>query len=753
MTVDDLLAALRSLPDGPMAPNEEQCQVMAHNDGPLWVIAGPGTGKTLALILRCLRLLCVDGLDPESIVLTTFTRKAAAQLDQRLRLMLRRLAVFIPEAGRIDVSRLRLGTIHSLCWDLLTESPGSAYRHLRLLDETERLFLVYTHSRICKEETADPALLHLLAWADNPDTPRPLSALPSRWQRARTFVDLLQRVVEDRVDGTRLGAAQPHLALLAAAIADYEGILREHHVTDYTLVQQHALEFLSSSAGHDLLQGTGERAGIRHVIVDEYQDTNPLQAALYRALAAVPPHHLCVVGDDDQALYRFRGGTVASMVRFADECAHAWPGCGVLPVSLEQTYRSHPAIVQLCNTAITAAPAMRRPGARVAGKAALRATRPASPEGPVIWAIRGKTADEVAATFAGLLHCLVAQGVLSSVAQCALLARSVKETPLALRPYLEALRASAIPVAASRSPKDHMVYQSAIGVLSRVLDPDARLLLAISADRESGLAAYIRACRDTCDAQGLTAFAREMKFWLNSSQDAWRDQTLSHILEYILNAPVCMQALEHDEAALAAAHLLRQKVAAYGRIVEEGRRGLPRPGVGDGVYDGWVKRVYRLLFRELYEARASDVDDAIPLLPVDAMPVLTIHRAKGLEFPAVAVVVGERGAHPERTHRLERAVLPYRRDVTEADDPITYLGGGDDERARQDKERLAYVAYSRARDLLFLLVPDSRWEAPPAAGLCGERAVFTRYVREWPQPQGRRRHSSFMEGTIHGLFE
>jgi DNA helicase-2/ATP-dependent DNA helicase PcrA len=753
MTVDDLLDGLRALPHGPITPNEEQCQVMVHNDGPLWVIAGPGTGKTLALIVRCLRLMCVDGVAPESIVLTTFTRKAANQLDQRLRVMLRRLAAFFPEVGEIDISRLRLGTIHSICWDLLTESPGSACRHMRLLDETERLFLVYTHSRICKEDKADPGLLKLLAWADNPDAPRRMDVLPSRWQRARTFIDLLQRVVEDRVDGARLIAAQPHLALLTAAIADYERILGDHHVTDYTLVQQQALDFLSSAAGHDLLHGNADRAGIRHVIVDEYQDTNPLQAALYRALAAVPPHHLCVVGDDDQALYRFRGGTVASMVRFADDCTRAWPGCSVSPVSLSQTYRSHPAIVNLCNTAITSSLAMQRPGARVAGKAALRPTRLAHPDGPVVWAIRGKNANEVAANFAGLMRCLVAQGVLSSVSQCALLARSVKETTLALGPYIAALRASAIPVASSRSPKDHVVYQSAIGVLSKVLDPNARLLMAITADHESGLGTYIRTSRDVCDHQGLTEFAGEMHSWLVSSQDACRDQTLSHILEYILNTSVCMQAIDRDESAVAVAHMLRQKVAAYGRIVEEGRRGLPRPRDVDGVYDGWVKRVYRLLLRELSEARASDRDDAAPLLSVDAMPVLTIHRAKGLEFPAVAVVVGERGNHPDRTYRLERAVLLYRRDVNLPCDPITYLGGDDDERAIQDNERLAYVAYSRARDLLFLLVPDSRWDTPPAAGLCGARATFDQYVREWPQPQGRRRHSSLSEGKMHGLFE
>src|SRR5258708_29092199 len=116
--------------------------------------------------------------------------------------------------------------------------------------------------------------------------------------------------------------------------------LRQRHFTDQTLIQQQALELLRSPEGNSWIQS------VQYVVVDEYQDTNPLQAALYRALAAAPPHNLCVVGDDHQALYRFRGGTVGCLVHFAEECQRAWPTYDERQLSLAKNYRSQPSVLE-----------------------------------------------------------------------------------------------------------------------------------------------------------------------------------------------------------------------------------------------------------------------------------------------------------------------------------------------------------------------------------------------------------------------
>ena len=213
MTLDELLAALRSLPHRAVTPNDAQLAVMCYDGGPLWVVAGPGTGKTEAINLRCLRLLCVDGIPPECIVFTTYTRKAARQLENRLHFTLAALGERFPDIRQIDASRMRLGTLHSICWDLLTETPASPFRHLRRLDELERAFFVRTQSRICRYIDA-PELLHMLAWARNPDQPATSQALPSPSERGRIFVELCQRLVEDQVDRDRLAQHVPSAAPL-----------------------------------------------------------------------------------------------------------------------------------------------------------------------------------------------------------------------------------------------------------------------------------------------------------------------------------------------------------------------------------------------------------------------------------------------------------------------------------------------------------------------------------------------------------
>src|SRR5262249_11573855 len=154
--------------------------------------------------------------------------------------------------------------------------------------------------------------------------------LPAPWKRAQMFITMYERLVNDQVDRARFADSRPAFKMLIQLVEEYEAALHDRHFTDQTLIQQQALDILCAPEGRPLVQG------IRYVIVDEYQDTNPLQASIYRALAAVPPHHLCVVGDDDQALHRFRGGTVDCMVRFADECKQAWPGCEVRPVPLTE---------------------------------------------------------------------------------------------------------------------------------------------------------------------------------------------------------------------------------------------------------------------------------------------------------------------------------------------------------------------------------------------------------------------------------
>ena len=102
--------------------------------------------------------------------------------------------------------------------------------------------------------------------------------------------------------------------------------MEENRSCDFAHLQLKFLEFLESPSGSRFLRGdnTSDHPGVGYVLVDEYQDTNPIQEKIYLQLARRSPHNLCVVGDDDQALYRFRGGTVECMVNFDQACQSTW---------------------------------------------------------------------------------------------------------------------------------------------------------------------------------------------------------------------------------------------------------------------------------------------------------------------------------------------------------------------------------------------------------------------------------------------
>src|SRR5262249_25473703 len=144
---------------------------------------------------------------------------------------------------------------------------------------------------------------------------------PSRWNSTRALVVLLNRIVEDRVSVSGLRAAGGQLGRLANLYDEYVQHLQNNYRCDFSQLQNRFLNFVDSPVGQVFLgEGNPPATGIQWILVDEYQDTNPIQEEIYFRLATRPPHNLFVVGDDDQAMYRFRGGSVECMVTFDQAC-------------------------------------------------------------------------------------------------------------------------------------------------------------------------------------------------------------------------------------------------------------------------------------------------------------------------------------------------------------------------------------------------------------------------------------------------
>jgi len=335
-------------------PNAGQRKAILHIDGPLYLTAGPGSGKTRVLLWRTLNLIVFHDVEPEEIYLSTFTEKAALQLREGLQALLGMVTNITDKP--YDLAQMYVGTVHSLCRRLLGDRRLSADRERirapHLLDELGQYFHLYRR-RGWDELTASAGL-------DN-GANETINAVFGRKSRSRHWAVVncmatFNRLSEECIDAD---AALVRLSHGDSALTSYlkdrgidadalEKMLRLYRQyghsllsprgvssTDFSLLQQEALRALDQydSAG----------SVFRHIIVDEYQDTNTIQERLFFRLAA-GHKNICVVGDDDQALYRFRGATVENFVQFPARC-QAQLGVTPTRIPLSVNYRSRKRIV------------------------------------------------------------------------------------------------------------------------------------------------------------------------------------------------------------------------------------------------------------------------------------------------------------------------------------------------------------------------------------------------------------------------
>jgi DNA helicase-2/ATP-dependent DNA helicase PcrA len=488
VTLDELLDIIQQTPGrATISLQPEQRKIVETSEGPLWVIAGPGSGKTETLVLRCLRLIYVDRVDPRSIMVTTFTEKAARELEDRLGDYAAWITESAPreEVEYVDITHVRVGTLHSICNDVLLEYRYPAYQNVRLMDGLEQLVFINEHSELARR-TPEPRSPERRLWTEFAGLlggwPNQPAARRMRWQpnRAKGFRDLVGRIVEYRVDVDHLREAGAHWARLAEGYEDYVSKLRELRRSDFSHVQKTFFEFLEDPKGQLFLHGdeSQDHPGLRHVLVDEYQDTNPIQEAIYFRLTGTEPYNLMVVGDDDQAIFRFRGGTVESLINFNRSCESHWGIDADLidPVPLYDNFRSHRRVVDWCNHYVTSFAQMREPGARAPGKRPLDALSSLNTQFgdyPSVSVISGPRTPDLARVFASTVEELITSGTVTDPSDCALLLRSVRETRLWARPYVEALRSRGIDTYNPRAKTfmDQEEVRASLGALLAVLDP------------------------------------------------------------------------------------------------------------------------------------------------------------------------------------------------------------------------------------------------------------------------------------------
>lgn len=627
-----------------IAPSPEQQRVIDYRDGHLQVIACAGAGKTEAISRRVAELI-IEGVQPKEIIAFTFTERAAASLKERI---LRRVAEKM-EADILDrLSPMYIGTIHSYCFRLLQEHVPQYANYDVLDDHRQAGLLSREHKRLG------------------------LDRLGSRhWGVIHNF-----RRHADVVENELINPAKLKGTPFGDCYDEYCRMLQRYHFLTYGQLITTAVRALENPEVYERVHGS-----LKHLIVDEYQDINPAQERLI-ALLAQSPVHLCVVGDDDQAIYQWRGSNVENILTFAQRYNKAESR------SLSTNRRSRPTIIETANSfAKTISPRLPKK---------MQAHRDAA--GPEVHCWSAETAPDEAVLIADTIQALIKRGY--RYRDIAILLRSVRTSSPQI---IEVFRERNIPFRCA-------------GRTGLFLQPEAQVLgktYAWLADNEwksekygesepVSLADLLDEYEEVFNLGSVTTkkLNGHLNEWYEKAHD---NQEPANLIRDYYQLLRLLGAHEWDLAdppqAARMGGLARfsqlladfEHVTRRARWVEEGSKSVFRGGTDRGAW------FYRRLFNYLqyYALDAYEDFEGEDTFDLDAVDILTVHQAKGLEWPIVFVPCLVQSRFPSKYAGTGQEWLLSPK-VFDAATRRRYEGSETDER------RLFYVAMTRAKDMLYL---------------------------------------------------
>lgn len=696
ITEQELIAGIEAKNGFPLDPDQKQA--IQYGTGPLLIAAGPGTGKTEVLVARCLKFICSDSVAPGSIMLTTFTEKAAKSLQDRLAEAFLYLAGMYPQLADIDPSDLRIGTLHGLCNDILQEYRYTAYQNLRLLDEVTSALLLHK-SVIKSTEPLQPVLFAQFSYLFGN---KPQNKL-SRWDWALALQKIFNRLIEDRINLQTLQHAGGPWAALLQADGFYEQALANTSACDFSRLLRYFREFLDTAQGNLFLTGDGAvRLPLTHVLVDEYQDTNPVQESIYFRLADEAPHNITVVGDDDQALYRFRGGTVECMVGFDSMCQAQW-GINTSVIYLSENHRSDSQIVDWCNTYISSFPQMAAASVRIPGKPPLHSAVGRTGTHPAVGLVRTNTVEACATGMAALVSDLRTHGIIQDYSQCVLLLRSTKNSPMFAGPYVSALQNQHIPVYNPRSKDflEQIEVAQCLGAFIRLIDSHST---QVSSLMSPSVIQMVQNWVTEYDA--ITAQHPQLAHYVTQGAQAIAAKgpkeritpAMPTILYRILSRQPFVGYQANPDMDLRLSKLTRLFEAFCSQY---GRQLWTDDSVGGQLPGWWYSSFYYGLCGYLGKKGLDDDEDEEVVVPAGYFPIMTVHQAKGLEFDFVFVGNLGGGFWSSDAHQLEQDLRPFRLNPPAVIHSIPAAQWHDDIRQH-------FVAFSRAKFALAMIASDSQ---------------------------------------------
>ncbi|MEV7421253.1 ATP-dependent DNA helicase [Streptomyces sp. NPDC091212] len=656
--------------------NDEQRAAVVHTGSPLLIVAGAGSGKTRVLTHRIAHLLGTRGVHPGQILAITFTNKAAGEMKERVGQLVG------PRANAMWVM-----TFHSACVRILRR-------------ESKRLGFTSSFSIY---DAADSKRLMALVCRD-------LDLDPKRYP-PKSFSAKISNLKNELIDEETFAgqAADGFEKMLAEAYRMYQGRLREANALDFDdiiMTTVHLLQAFPDVAEHYRLR-------FRHVLVDEYQDTNHAQYTLVRELVGPSgeghhPAELCVVGDADQSIYAFRGATIRNILQFEEDYPDA------TTILLEQNYRSTQTILSAANAVIERNES-RRPknlwtnagaGARITGYVADTEHDEAQFVADEIDRLTDSgeaRAGDVAVFYRTNAQSRVFEEIFIRVGLPYKVVGGVRfYERKEVRDVLAYLRVLA-------NPEDNVPLRRILNVPKRGIGDRAEAMIDALALREK--ITFPQALRRVDEAYGMAARSANAVKRFNTLMEDLRTIVESGagpatVLEAVFERTGYLAELQAStdpqdetrienlqELAAVALEFEQERGQAAGRNEgqdDEGQDGGEGQTEGDGAA---VVPAGPPTLAEFLEKVALVADsDQIPDEDEDGSGVITLmtlHTAKGLEFPVVFL------------SGMEDGVFPHMRSLGQT-------------KELEEERRLAYVGITRARERLYLTRSSMRsaWGQP-----------------------------------------
>lgn len=725
-----------------LAENSVQDDGVSHEGSDvLMLVAGPGSGKTTVLVLRALRHVLVDDVLPEQILITTFTKKAAKELRTRWldwgTALLNNLSTvpdFQESINQIDLNRCRIDTLDSISQQALTENrlPGQLAPVLaegaasKLLLKRTSFSAIYGAHQNELDELFAP-----YTFEGNP--PR------NRGEALSIAKTLCERLVQDLVNLESFGSVSSAHQHVVDILMMYQDRLQETNLFDFAFLELQLLERLRNRTLPEWSNG------IYALLVDEYQDTNPLQEAIYFEIISASSPLVTVVGDDDQSMYRFRGGSVELFTQFGERCRVATDR-QTRRINMITNYRSSDEIVSFYNSHITGDPSF--------GAARISPPKPEveSQIGVVGMPVLGlfrRDSNDLAISLANWLEQLFTDRTLTlrngeesytlnlptegNLGDCVLLAHSVEEVKYKYNrqqrvgetetrfagQFRNAMQQHNLQVfnPRGRALRTIVSVQQLLGLLLLCLDPDENLINQVFPTNEARF--FLNEWRIEANRfidqnphpSGSGGLRRFVERWQNVSRGN-HDSAFPPdwpVLELIFKLVAWMPRFQNDPEHQVWLEAITRTVSSAGIASAYGMKILQ-----NGPHCNLSRQsCIRDALLPIAEDEVNVDEDIMPSVPRSYLQLMTIHQSKGLEFPLVIVDVGSHFKTNHHTQAFRRFPRNPANVVVMEDHVEPHLtaplrsGRTPLDRSFDDLARLYYVAYSRPQSVLMLVGCES----------------------------------------------